>query len=387
MEEKNSTPHQGRQAQAKRYARLRRRLGLLQLALFAAYLALWISLRLAPRLSTLMVESAGRAGMPWWLELAAIALALALLWQLMALPLEFYRGFVLPQRFGLSTQSVAGWLSDLIKSSLLIALIGGPLLLGLYALLRAAPTTWWLWAGLAYSLLSALLATLAPLLILPLFYKQRPLAEQYAPLRERLLDLAQRAGTYVEGVYSFDMSRRTRAANAALVGMGRTRRILLGDTLLENFSPDEIEVVLAHELAHHVHRDIPLFITVQSGINLLLLFLVSRALAFLSPLLGVPRPADPASLPLLLGLAAAFALLGMPLGNAFSRWRERLADAFALRMTANPQAFVSAMVRLADQNLADADPERWVVLLLASHPPIRERIQAARAFPAQGPDG
>ena len=374
----SATPDPQRQRRARRYARLRRRLGLLELLLFAAYLGAWLALRLGPGLQGWLNRTWGPS--PWWLELMAVAVAMGLLWQPIGLPLDYCRSFILPHRFGLSNQTLAGWLADTAKSMALTTCLGGAVLLGLYALMRATPSLWWLWAGLGYSLLTAVLTTLAPVLILPIFFKQRPLGEEHAALRQRLMELAQRAGTQVEGVYSLDMSRRTKTANAGLVGMGRTRRILLGDTLLQQFEPQEIEVVLAHELGHHAQRDIPLFIIVQTGLNLLLLLLAARGLPPAAAALGLASPADPAGLPLLIAMLGGLALLAIPLGNAFSRWRERLADDFALRLTANPRAFIQAMVRLADLNLAEADPERWVVLLLASHPPIGDRIRAARAF-------
>jgi STE24 endopeptidase len=196
-------------------------------------------------------------------------------------------------------------------------------------------------------------------------------------LRQRLVELARSAGTRVEGVFEIDMSRRTKAANAALTGLGKTRRILLGDTLLERFEQDEIETILAHELAHHVHGDIPLGMAIQSALNFvsfLVLYLGFRSL--LQPL-GLVSQADPAGLPLVALLLGAFGLITMPLSNAYSRWREWLADEYALNLTRKPRAFSSAMTRLANQNLAEVNPEAWVVWLLYSHPPLSQRLEHA----------
>jgi STE24 endopeptidase len=174
------------------------------------------------------------------------------------------------------------------------------------------------------------------------------------------------------------MSRRTKAANAALTGLGNTRRILLGDTLLKEFSPDEIETVLAHELGHHVHRDIPLGILIESLVTLGGLYLASLALNWGVVAFGLDGPADIAALPLFVLVIGLYSLLTMPLSNAYSRWRERLADEYALQATHNGSAYASALTRLANQNLAEVDPEPWVEFLLYSHPALGKRIALAQ---------
>lgn len=369
-----------RQERAREYARIRRRLMLLNLVLGFAYLALWLVLEWASSLQRPLADLAALifpGGPPWWVMLLLTAAAIGLPWSAATLPLSYYRGFVLPHRFDLSTQDLRGWLVDQLKGAGVSTAIGIPLLVGLFGVIRAAPATWWLWAAALYTIVTAVLAALAPVLLLPIFFEVEELPDEYRALRERLVTLAEAAGTRIEGVFQIDMSRRTKEANAALAGLGKTRRILLGDTLLESFSADEIETVLAHELAHHVHGDIPIMITAQAVLNFGAFYLVSGGLgAALAPL-GLSGPADPAGLPLIALLLGAFALVTMPLTNGFSRWRERLADEYALNLTRKPQAFMSAMRRLANQNLAEADPARWVVWLLASHPPLRERIERA----------
>lgn len=373
-----------RQERAREYARIRRRLWAGEAAGAGAYLALWIALGWGIRLRQAIVAvSAGGIPpfqLPWWAVMLLVAAALAVPWFVLTLPVDLYAGFVLPRRYQLSTQSLAGWLSDLVKGGLLSLALGTPVLLGLYLALRLAPRTWWLWAGGGDALFTAILALLGPILILPIFNKFVPLGDDHADLRQRLIGLANSAGTRVEGVYQSDMSRRTRAANAALAGLGRTRRILIGDTLLSEFTPDEIETVLAHELAHHVHKDIPLSLLAQALSIFVSFYLASIVLQWSVARLTLAGPGDPAGLPLLGLLLGAMELASLPLANAFSRWRESLADDFALRLTRKPEAFASAMARLANQNLADADPEPWVVFLLHSHPPLRARIEKARAF-------
>jgi STE24 endopeptidase len=223
------------------------------------------------------------------------------------------------------------------------------------------------------------LSALAPILIAPLFYKFTPLEEEHRALADRLIALAENAGTRVRGVYRIDMSRRTKAANAALMGLGHSRRIVLGDTMLNEFTPDEVETILAHELAHQVHRDIPLGIVVQSIVTLFGLWLASLALDWGVKFFSLDGVNDVAGLPWLALVLGGFGLVTMPLANAWSRWRERMADRYAVQATGGALAFASALVRLTDQNLGELEPSPWVVFLLYSHPPLGQRIAAARA--------
>jgi STE24 endopeptidase len=244
--------------------------------------------------------------------------------------------------------------------------------------LRAAPDIWWLWAAGIMLLLNVLLANLAPVLLMPLFNKFVPLGEEHAGLAQRLVALAERAGTRVQGVFQFDMSRRTKAANAALTGLGGTRRIILGDTLLNEFTTEEIETIMAHELGHQVHRDIPLGILLGTVTTLAGFYLAGVGLRWGVGIFGFENAADVAALPLFLIVMGVYGLVTMPLNNGFSRWRERRADEYALQLTGNGSAYASALTRLANQNLADADPEGWVEFFLHSHPALGKRIRMAK---------
>jgi STE24 endopeptidase len=199
-------------------------------------------------------------------------------------------------------------------------------------------------------------------------------------LVERLTALSERAGARVNGVFTLDFSARTTVANAGLMGLGRTRRIVLGDTLYGNYTPEEIEAILAHELGHHVHHDIGRGIAVNALFTLSGLWFASVVLRWGVQAFGFRGPGDVAAFPLLALVALLFGIATLPLGNAYSRWRERLADRFALQITGNPRAFGTAMLKLADQNLTEAEPEPWVVWLLYSHPTIGERVAMADAF-------
>jgi STE24 endopeptidase len=373
MEDRNLDPE--RQAQAKRYARINRRLMLLDLFIGLAYILAWLVSSWSQSLRDMLSGWIDQD----WLVVAGYALVLSGIYYFINLPLSYYSGFVLPHRFGLSNQTFSGWVSDQVKGILTGGVVGLLVLQAIYLVLRVYPETWWLWAAGFLLLFSVLLANLAPVLLMPIFYKFKPLEEENAGLAERLVRLSEQAGARVKGVYQFDMSRRTKAANAALTGLGNTRRILLGDTLLEEFNDDEIETVLAHELGHHVHGDIPLGIVFESVITLGGLYLASLALDWGVSYFGFQGVWDIAALPLFLLVLGAYGLVTMPLGNAFSRWRERRADAYAIEATGNGQAYASALARLADQNLADADPEPWVEFLLQSHPALSKRIAMAQS--------
>jgi STE24 endopeptidase len=229
------------------------------------------------------------------------------------------------------------------------------------------------------------LAQLAPVLLLPLFYHFTPLNRP--ELVERLIALADRAGARVMGVFEWRVSDRTKKANAALTGIGRTRRIILSDTLLAEHSDDEIEVILAHELAHHVFHDIWSGLALETALITGGLYLADRIMAAFATSFGLHGKSDIAALPLLLLTGGAVSLLLLPLFNAFSRSHERRADRYALELTRNVHGFVSAMKRLGAQNLAEDHPSRLVEILFYTHPPIGSRIDAAMAWAGANPSG
>ena len=364
------------QEKAKIYARIQRRLMLVDLGIGAVYLLAWLL-----RGGSLALRRALQA---WtsnpWLLLAVFAIIFGGIYLVIDLPLSYYSEFILPHRFDQSVETLGGWIKDQLIGLAISGVLGLLLIEAIYWLLRVSPALWWLWAGILLVFFTVILSNLAPVLIMPLFNKYVPLGEEHADLAERLTRLAARAGTRVQGVFTFDMSKRTKAANAGLTGMGNTRRIVLGDTLIQEFTPDEIETVLAHELGHQVHKDILLGITFGSLINLVGLFLASVVLRWGAAAIGAAGPADPAALPLFGLVLAVFGLVTMPLTAGWSRWRERMADQYALDSTHNPSAFAAALARLANQNLSDADPEPWVEFLLYSHPALSKRIRMAEGY-------
>ena len=318
------------------------------------------------------------AAQSFFVALILYVVMVALLSEVVQLPLAFYQGVTLERRYGLSTQTSARWWLDRLKAggiALLFALAGALIVM---SLLRWSPDDWWLIAAACFACILVLLAQLAPVMLLPLFYEFKPLNRPN--LTGRLAALAERAGVRVLGVFEWRLSDRTRKANAALTGMGRTRRILLSDTLLADHGDEEIEVILAHELAHHVHRDIWKSIALEIVLIALGFYLADRALSAAAGRFGIASKDDIAGLPLLVLAAGTVSLALLPLANAFSRAHERRADRYALDMTKNAGAFVSAMKRLAVQNLAEERPTRLVELLFYSHPPMAARIDAAQAW-------
>lgn len=373
-----STLDPERQQKAKAYARISRRLMVVDLVLGGLYLLIWAGSGLSPWLR----DQVHQFTQATWLSVPLFALGFGLPYLILMAPLNYYSGFVLPHQYEQSTQGLKAWLIDQLKGLLISAVLGLIILEIIYWLLGAAPQTWWLWMAVVMLIFTVLLSNLAPILLFPLFFKFQPLEDE--DLVTRLTRLAERAGARVKGVYVFDMSSKTVAANAALMGLGNTRRIVLGDTLIDKFTATEIETVLAHELGHHVHKDVPLGIVVQSVLTLIGFWLADAVMRWGIAFFGYTGLTDPATLPLLMVALAVFGLVTMPLGNIWSRWREVLADEYALQMTGQPQAFISAMTRLANQNLADAEPPAWVEFLLHSHPSISKRVALAQSFNVDG---
>ena len=362
---------------ATRYHRLRRRASLLATTLGA----LLLIVLLITGWST-GIRDAARflAGGSFFLTIAVYVVLVAMLSEMLQLPLAFYQGVTLERRYGLSTQATGAWWRDHAKAGglVLIFALGGAVIV--CSLLRWAPVYWWVMAAACFSVILVGLAQAAPVILFPLFFEFKSLDRP--SLVQRLVVLAERAGTQVLGVFELRLGDRTRKANAALAGIGRTRRILLSDTLLADHSDEEIEVILAHELAHHVHRDIWKGIALETALITVGFWLADRVLTTCATSLGLADKADIAGLPLLVLTAGAVSAALLPLANALSRAHERRADQYALEMTRNAPAFVTAMKRLAAQNLAEEHPSRLVEMLFHSHPSMSSRISAAQAWDA-----
>ena len=365
-----------KQQKAKEYARIHRRLFLIELGWDGIYALLWLFLGWSLQVKNMLAAWNSHD----WLLVAGFAVIFGGIQSVLSLPLSYYSDFILPHRYELSTQTFKDWVYDNLKGLAIGAPIGLILLEIVYGILRTFPDTWWLWAAGVMLVFSVLLTNLAPILIMPLFNKYVPLGDEHADLETRLLNLAEKTGTSVRGVYKFDMSRRTKTANAALTGIGNSRRIILGDTLINEFTPDEIETVLAHELGHQVNHDIPYGIFVGTITTLLGFYMAALGLRWGITVFGFEGVADPAGMPLFGIILGLYGLITMPLSNAFSRWRERRADRYALEVTGKGEAYAAALTRLANQNLAEVDPEPLVEFLLHSHPALGKRIAFAKSY-------
>src|SRR5256714_13287306 len=369
-----------RQQKAREYARIRRQLSLVGIVIAAVALLFifWSGLDIALRDWLQPLSWQPLRG--WYpLQVLIYFLVLMLGYEVLTAPLAYYGGYVLPNHYGLSTMTLPAWLADLFKGLMLSLILEALAVEVIYVLLATQPQTWWLWTAVILLFFTVVMANLAPVLILPLFYKFTLLPE--GELTRRLLALAERSHTRVRGVFTMHLSSKTTAANAALMGLGNTRRIVLGDTMLDRYTPDEIEVVLAHELGHHVHHDLWKLIISQSILTLGGLYLVNLALHWAVDTqpyyLGL---ADPAIMPFLLLVTAIFGLVVMPISNGLSRAVEYQADEYALQTTKMIGAFKSAMTRLANQNLADIEPSPLIEFLFHNHPAISKRLKHADAF-------
>jgi STE24 endopeptidase len=289
-----------------------------------------------------------------------------------------YYGFRLEREFQLSNQRLRAWIWDEVKGFLVGLILAAIVVELLYFTIRQSPQHWWLMMWALFMGLFIMLAQLAPVILFPIFYKFEPLDND--DLRSRLVRLSERAGTRVRGVYRWRLSEKSKKANAALTGLGNTRRIILADTLLDNYAPEEIEAVLAHELGHHVHRHILKSILVQAAITVAGFWAANWVLHYAVDQHLFEELSDFANLPLLVLVSAVLSVLLMPAMNAYSRFNERQADRYAFESIASLEPFISAMNKLAKQNLAERTPSKWIEVLFHSHPAISKRVAAAEAW-------
>ncbi len=367
---------------ASRYQRLKRRAAILALACNGAVLLL---LMLTGGSAGLRDVSAAIAGGRSALTIAVYVSILAAAHAVIAFPLAFYDSHLLERRYGLSSASRSEFARDQIKGGLLGLALALAAVEIVYATISSWPSGWWIVSAAIMACCLAALASLAPVVVLPLFYQVKPLERR--ELQDRLTELSRRAGVPVLGVYEWGLGERTRRANAALVGGWKTRRMLVSDTMLAAYSDDEIEVILAHELGHHANGHLPAAVLAEAASLAGALALGALALRLLWRPLGLLGASDVAGLPLLLLAGGTWMLLAAPAVNLLSRHHERRADRFALALTGRPAAFVSAVRRLGAQNLAESNPSRLAVWLFHTHPPVEQRIAEAHAFAARKPRG
>ncbi len=296
-------------------------------------------------------------------------------------PLDYYSGFVVEHRYALSNQSPARWLYEKLKSSLVGMAIGLPVALVFYYLLSLAGPLWWLYFAVFLFFVSVLLARVAPVIIFPLFYRFTELED--GEIKNRIMDIVNEQGVPFKGIFTFNMSKNTRKANAGFTGIGRSKRIILSDTLVEQFTPDEIAVIFAHEMGHYRRRHILKNIVLSTVIIFLSLYSCASLHARTIASMGFARVHDVAAIPVLLFYLSVLSFFLMPLTNAISRRFEVQADTFALETTRDRESFISSMDKLAAVNLADRDPHPLNEFFFYSHPSIGKRIAFAREYKLQ----
>ena len=361
--------------EARRYNRIQRWLGLSDTILSIALLVVLLATGWTGNLRDFALKAANQN---YTLAVFFYVFELALLAKLLALGLDYY-GFRLEHRFNLSNQRLRGWIADEIKGFFVSLILFAILVEVLYSTIRLAPEIWWLLAWIIFISLLVFFVQIAPVVLFPLFYKFNPLEND--ELRDRLVRLSERAGTRVRGVYEWKISEKSKKANAALTGLGKTRRIILADTLLENYTPDEIEAVLAHELGHHVRRHIFKLIIVQIALSFLGFYALEAVMRYAIERRHMfEEMSDFAALPLLALVITVLSLLLMPLLNAYLRRNEREADQYCWSAIPSVAPYISAMNKLCEQNLGERQPSRWVEVLFHSHPAVSKRIAAAEQF-------
>jgi Zn-dependent protease with chaperone function len=364
--------------EVRRYNRIHRWLGLTDTVIGFALL---VVLLVTGWTGTLRDWSYLGARQHYFFAVFLYVLMFSLIAKIISLPFDIF-SFRVERQYHLSNQRVRSWIWDETKGWLVSLVLGTIMVELIYGIIRIAPQRWWIIAWAVFVGLFLLMAQLAPVVLMPIFYKFEPLAND--ELRERLTRLGERAGTRVRGVYEWKLSEKTTKANAALTGIGATRRIIVSDTLLANYSEDEIEAILAHELGHHVRKHILKSILMQVGVTLVGFWLINLVLRFVFardwfPVLG-SRLYDFANLPLIVLVATILGFLLMPALNAISRKHEREADRYAWENTPAIEPFISSMQKLADQNLAEREPNKTIEWLFHSHPSIGKRVAAAQAW-------
>ena len=360
--------------EARRYNRIHRWLGIADFFIGAAFLVLLLITGWSGWLRDIALR---RGFQNYSLAVFLYLLFLLLIAKVLGFGLDYY-GFRLERRFQLSTQKLRSWLWDETKGFLVGLVMATIVVELLYFMIRQSPQHWWLITWALFMGLFILLAQLAPVVLFPIFYKFEPMDNE--DLRRRLVELGERAGTRVRGIYRWRLSEKSKKANAALTGLGSTRRIILADTLLDNYAPEEIEAVLAHELGHHVHRHILKSILVQAGITLLGFWVANFVPHYSVDHHMFEELSDFANLPLLAITVTLLSLLLMPALNAYSRFNERQADRYAFESIASVGPFISSMNKLAQQNLAERTPSKWIEVLFHSHPAISRRVAAAEEW-------
>ncbi|MEJ2544047.1 MAG: M48 family metallopeptidase [Calditrichaceae bacterium] len=360
--------------QAKKYERIKLILNISETVIYILLVLILIFGGWSVQLRNLALSWSGNV----YLQLLIFTGLLGLIVSAFSVPLSFISGFWMEHLYNLSNQTFWAWLWEKIKAFLVGIILSVPLLLLFYYLLGHFPDTWWIWMATALFFFSVLIGRIAPVVILPIFYKFEKLDNE--DIVNRMEKLADEGNFKLDGVYRFNMSKTTKKANAAFTGLGKSKRIILGDTLLDEFSLNEIESVFAHEVGHYVHKHLMINVAISTVSSFLSLFIAHLVYNYMLNQIGFNGQTDLAALPLLFLILTIISLISSPLTNMLSRSHERQADTYALKKSSNPAAFLTAMKKLAKINLADESPHPVIEFLFHSHPSINKRIQFAKSF-------
>jgi len=344
--------------------------GIASFVLMLLFVWLGYSLRLENFLSNFISNS--------YLLFITFLFVIGIVGSVLSSPISYYSGFYLEHKYNLSNQTFGKWIWENFKGLLVSLIIGIPILLIFYFSLNYFGNSWWLPFAIIMFFVSVVLSQIFPILILPIFYKLTPIEDE--TLKEKIRLLGHRAGINVENVYKFNMSKNTKKANAAFTGLGKTKRIILGDTLLDNYSIEEIETVIAHELGHYKKKHIVKNILIGTASSFLTLFLISLLYENSLSWFGFDSIAQVSALPLLALWSMLIGIIQTPLGNILSRKFEFEADEYAVIETKNPSAFKNTLEKLTDQNLGDKEPHPFVEWFFYSHPSIKNRVDAINKF-------
>lgn len=366
--------NQSKEQLAKKYAKTRRILSLTSTVIFFAVVLILLFTGLSKNISAIAYEYSANDYVALLIFVAIIGIGESII----TFPIGFYSDYILEHRYGMSNQTIGGYFKEKLKGLVLGLVLGVPLLLIFYYILRNTGDNWWLVFGCILFLFTVIIGQLAPVLIMPLFYKFRPIENE--SIKSRLIDLCKKTGVMVKGIFVFDMSKNTKKANAAFTGMGKTKRIILGDTLLNNFTEDEIETVFAHEMGHYTRKHIIKLVAVSTILTFGGLYLTALLYKSSLSFFGFTQIYEIAALPLLFLYLSLYSLITSPITNILSRKFEWEADTYALEVTKNNSAYISALEKLADQNLAEKEPNRFIEFLFHSHPSLSKRIDFARNF-------
>lgn len=358
------------QSRAKKYNNIKLRVGIIKAIASFIMLFLFVWLGYSSMLENFVRNYSSND----YLVLLAYVFAIGIVSSIIFFPVSYYVEFYLEHKYNLSNQTFWKWIWENLKEGLVGSAIGIPLLIIFYFVLLTFQNLWWLPFGIVMFLVSVLLAKILPIFILPLFYKVTPIDDQQ--LRDRIIELGTEAGMNVENVFKFDMSKNTKKANAAFTGLGKTKRILLGDTLLNNYSHDEIETVIAHELGHYKKKHIVKNLVIGTVISFLTFYIIAQLHSVTIGWFNFNSLVKISALPIIILWGSIVGLVISPITNIISRKFEYEADEYAVRSTNKKEAFIATLNKLTDQNLGDREPNPLVEWFFYSHPSIKKRVRA-----------